>query len=278
MKQAAFDMEEALLDHWKRYSYLGYRDLFSTGYSIDFFRSRLLTEKLDELGMSHPDLSTYGFTSDELAVIQLLREFVWFRNYRTERFFEALYMLEPLWEKISLDYQLGEHDLFYYLVTEVSALFLHGKTVAEAELTLRKEGSALLLDDNRFLLLTGDLLKKKEADIRENDIPFSSEVKGMVVCRGVCRGPVVIVHNDGELDKVKEGDVLVTGMTTPDYLPALRKAAAFVTDEGGVTCHAAIVARELKKPCIVGTKRATQVLKEGQMVEVDANAGIVRII
>ena len=87
-----------------------------------------------------------------------------------------------------------------------------------------------------------------------------------------------IVHNAGELNKVNDNDILVTGMTTPDYLPALRKAAAFVTDEGGVTCHAAIVARELKKPCIVGTKRATQLLKDGELVEVDANSGIVRIL
>ena len=68
----------------------------------------------------------------------------------------------------------------------------------------------------------------------------------------------------------------MTHMTTPDFVPAMRRAAAIVTDEGGVTCHAAIIARELKKPCVVGTKHATQIFKDGDMVEVDANAGIVR--
>ena len=67
-------------------------------------------------------------------------------------------------------------------------------------------------------------------------------------------------------------------MTTPDFVPAMRKAAAIITNEGGITCHAAIVSRELGKPCITGTKIASKVLKDGDMVEVDAEKGIVRIM
>ena len=70
----------------------------------------------------------------------------------------------------------------------------------------------------------------------------------------------------------------MAGMTTPEYLPAMEKAAAFVTDEGGILCHAAIVARELKKPCIVGTQYATKIFKDGDLVEVDAEKGVVRKI
>jgi pyruvate,water dikinase len=75
---------------------------------------------------------------------------------------------------------------------------------------------------------------------------------------------------------MKKGDILVTSMTTPDYVPAMEKALAFVTDEGGLSCHAAIVAREMKKPCIIGTKIATKVLKDNDLVEVDANKGIIK--
>ncbi len=67
-------------------------------------------------------------------------------------------------------------------------------------------------------------------------------------------------------------------MTTPEYVPAMRKSMAIVTDEGGVTCHAAIVSRELGKPCIIGTGNGTKVLKDGDIVEVDANEGIITII
>ena len=70
----------------------------------------------------------------------------------------------------------------------------------------------------------------------------------------------------------------MTEMTAPSFVPMMKRAAAIVTDEGGITCHAAIVAREIKKPCIVGTKNATKVLKDGDMVEVNAERGIVTIL
>jgi len=79
-----------------------------------------------------------------------------------------------------------------------------------------------------------------------------------------------------DVSKVKRGDILVTSMTTPELAPAMEKAAAFITDEGGILCYAAIVACEINKPCIIGTKIATKVLKDGDLVEVDAIKGIVR--
>jgi len=77
---------------------------------------------------------------------------------------------------------------------------------------------------------------------------------------------------------IDEGDILITNMTTPDFVHLMKKAAAIITDEGGITCHAAIVARELKKPCITGTKIATEIFKDGDKIEVDANKGIVKIL
>ena len=89
---------------------------------------------------------------------------------------------------------------------------------------------------------------------------------------------VQIVLNRDEIPKFKAGNVLVTTMTSPDFVPAMKKAAAIVTDEGGITCHAAIVSRELGIPCVIGTRIATKVLKDGEKVEVDAVKGIVRKI
>ncbi len=78
-----------------------------------------------------------------------------------------------------------------------------------------------------------------------------------------------------ELSKIEKGDVLVASMTTPDMVPAMQKASAIVTDEGGMTCHAAIVSREMGIPCIVGTEHATEVLSENSVVTVHATRGIV---
>ncbi len=116
---------------------------------------------------------------------------------------------------------------------------------------------------------------KIERDEVPNDI---SELKGQIAMKGKVSGVVRVLHSKADISKIKEGEILVTMMTTPDYLPAMQKAAAFITDEGGITCHAAIVAREIGKPCIIGTKVGTKVLRDGDMVEVDANNGIVKII
>jgi pyruvate,water dikinase len=93
---------------------------------------------------------------------------------------------------------------------------------------------------------------------------------------GIVKGVVKVCESVSDIDKVQTGEILVASMTRPEYLPAMQKAAAFITDEGGITCHAAIIAREMKKPCIIGTKKATKVLKDGDLVEVDSNKGIVR--
>ncbi len=106
----------------------------------------------------------------------------------------------------------------------------------------------------------------------------ASELKGQVAYKGIVRGRVKLVSNMGDSEQVKEGDVLVTTMTMPKYIMAMKRAGAFITDEGGITCHASIVARELKKPCVIGTKFATEVLKDGDMVEVNADKGVVRIL
>jgi phosphohistidine swiveling domain-containing protein len=104
------------------------------------------------------------------------------------------------------------------------------------------------------------------------------EIKGQVAFSGRVTGLARIVKNEQQMTNLVVGEILLSPMTTPNFLPAMKKAGAIVTDEGGITCHAAIVARELKKPCIIGTKIATQVFKDGDLVEVDANKGIVKIL
>jgi phosphohistidine swiveling domain-containing protein len=102
-------------------------------------------------------------------------------------------------------------------------------------------------------------------------------VHGMAGSPGTAKGPVKIVQPDEIDDGFPDGGVLVCAVTTPNYVPLMQKAAAIVTDQGGILSHAAIVARELKKPCIVGTGNATKVLKNGQFICVDANRGLVSL-
>lgn len=150
----------------------------------------------------------------------------------------------------------------------------------EKELKRRKEGYIHFEGE----LFTGVTIKQfeklKNIKILGSDNKFEEPriLRGAVAMEGKVSGIAKVVLEGKQITKVKDGDVLVASMTTPDYIVAMQKAVAFVTDEGGITCHAAIVSREMKKPCIVGTKIATQVLKDGDRIEVDAERGIVRIL
>jgi pyruvate,water dikinase len=105
-----------------------------------------------------------------------------------------------------------------------------------------------------------------------------NELKGTVSCAGKTKGRVTIVNMPGDMKEMEEGDILVSFATNPNLMPAIRKAGGIVTDEGGLTCHAAIVSRELRIPCVVGTKIATKVLKNGDWVEMNAINGTIKLI
>ncbi len=101
-------------------------------------------------------------------------------------------------------------------------------------------------------------------------------LKGLGASPGIASGKVRIVDKLDQLDKVAEGDIIVTAMTTPDMVPAMKRAAGIITDEGGMTSHAAIVSRELGVPAVVGSSRATQELADGQLVTIDGDKGTIR--
>ncbi|HSE61370.1 MAG TPA: PEP-utilizing enzyme [Candidatus Saccharimonadales bacterium] len=155
------------------------------------------------------------------------------------------------------------------LKKELGAEFAHDYLKGYFETSKSEEYGIWFIDYNRLL-----------ADIYEVQPPVKTTkaalVKGRAGSVGQASGVVRIVAADA-IAKVRlnANDVLVCHMTTPDYLPLMQQAAAIVTDLGGVLSHAAIIARELKKPCVTGTKNATSILKEGQKVTVDANKGIV---
>ncbi|MGD9118810.1 MAG: phosphoenolpyruvate synthase, partial [Dehalococcoidia bacterium] len=116
---------------------------------------------------------------------------------------------------------------------------------------------------------------KEEVGAVAHDIDAPILLSGAAASPGVAHGPVKIVPDPSQIDKVLEGDVLVAEMTTPDFVPAMKRASAIVTDRGGRTAHAAIVSRELGIPCIVGSETATATLKDGQVITVDGSNGIV---
>ena len=147
-----------------------------------------------------------------------------------------------------------------------------------AVLTSRLAGFVLIEDRLCVRASLADMETRFDIEFEKFDAALTDEIKGQTAEKGSATGAVKVLFSSKDNAKVNTGDILVSPMTMPDFLPAMKKAAAFVTDEGGIMCHAAIMARELKKPCIIGTKIATKVLKDGDMVEVDAEKGVVKVI
>ncbi|TLX96356.1 MAG: phosphoenolpyruvate synthase [Thaumarchaeota archaeon] len=137
------------------------------------------------------------------------------------------------------------------------------------EWAVEDDGTLYLLQTRPVTVLGG----KPGAD--EGTSETEAELKGLGASPGIGVGKARLVLNPNELAKIQKGEILVTKMTTPDYVPAMMKAAGIVTDEGGMTSHAAIVSRELGVPCVVGTGRATKALTRDTLLTVDGTKGLV---
>ncbi|UCG54809.1 MAG: phosphoenolpyruvate synthase, partial [Dehalococcoidia bacterium] len=128
-------------------------------------------------------------------------------------------------------------------------------------------------EDNIYIVQTRPVTTIKETTEEEPEIQAPAILVGVSASPGLASGPVKIIHDASEIDRVLDGDILVADMTTPDFVPAMKRAAAIVTDRGGRTAHAAIVSRELGIPCVVGTDIATVKVSDNKIITVDGSHG-----
>lgn len=159
---------------------------------------------------------------------------------------------------------------------EVAGLTKLGKTIQDhynfpQDTEWAIEGGEIFMLQSRPITT----LTKTAGETTETEVERVIIAKGLGASPGMASGTVKIIRDTDELDKILVGDILVTVMTTPDMVPAMKRANGIITDEGGVTCHAAIVSRELGIPCVVGTGDATKILKENSVVTLDGNKGLV---
>lgn len=187
------------------------------------------------------------------------QELVYLRMLRMDAYFELMYLAKHLLREAAKKFGIKFSELKYYTAHSL---------IAGKPRRYPKNFSCFSIKEEMYFF--------DEPIFQEENSNVIRQLKGTVAQVGLVRGRVKIVTSVQEISKVKKGDIMVTYMTSPNFLPAMKLAAGFVTNEGGLTCHAAIVAREMKKPCIIGTKVATKVLKDGDLVEVDANHGVVR--
>jgi phosphoenolpyruvate synthase/pyruvate phosphate dikinase len=188
-----------------------------------------------------------------------------------------LKFLQIVAERIGVKYE----DTKYLVTAEEIEALKTGKKISSKIIEERRKGFiAGIIEGQQYFSFGKEAHKLSQwVDLELNKVDQSiKELKGQPACKGFVKGKVRIALNPEQAHAIKEGEVLVCPMTNPDYVPAMKRSSAIVTDEGGLLSHAAIMSREFNKPCVIGTKIATKLLKNGDMVEVDANKGIIRII
>jgi phosphohistidine swiveling domain-containing protein len=207
-----------------------------------------------------------------VPVLEEVRIYTEHVHPKTEEFLDSL--LKQISEKENI-----EKDLLWLCTKEdIDQYFEEGTLPRKETLESREENAAQYFTSHASSLITdSDEINSIEKEL--NSAPEESEViKGETAFKGKVTGKVRIVFSPENVESFEEGEILVTPMTRPDFVSLMEKASAFVTDSGGMLCHAAITAREMKKPCVIGTKFATKVLKDGDEVEVDADNGVVKIL
>lgn len=177
-------------------------------------------------------------------------------------------------EKLGKKHNLKLFDVFSLTHNELVDLIEKG-TIPK-NLPKRKKEFGVTCIDGKFRILLGKELKKELARHEEKIESGINFVEGTIAFKGRAVGKARVLKEASDAEKVKEGDILIANETTPDFVSAMGKAAAFVTDIGGITSHAAIISREMEKPCIIGTKIATKIFKDDDYVFVDADKGVVK--
>jgi len=175
---------------------------------------------------------------------------------------------------------IKEHTIFSLLSPdELGEVFRNPKSFNQKKIEQRKNICAFWFEpeSKRFIFNTDSHFLQKNG-IQTETSENISQLEGSIANKGIAKGRAHIVNNLEDADGFNEGDIMVSINTSPSLMPILIKCGGMITDEGGIMCHAAIVSRELNKPCIIGTKLATRVIKNGDIVEVDADRGRITIL
>lgn len=176
-----------------------------------------------------------------------------------------------------------EHlDILFFISPKEAITFSKGELSNNQLQEIQKRTNGCFMLNEKIYLINelDSILIQSSLSLEKVITEEVKEIKGQVGYKTdkLIIGIVRVISGFKNMGEFKTGEILVTEMTNPDYLPIMRIAAAIVTDEGGITCHAAIASRELKIPCIIGTKIATKVLKNSDIIEINTNNGIIRTV
>lgn len=295
--------DKLFVEHIHNYKYLSASSQFGLWDSVHFEKllqdestkklvvleqelAKIKTKKHRIAKVQQSIISKYNIPKDLVQMIETVELLGWLRLEAHLKGWQFFHYLGPIMvEQAATLLNLAKEDVYNLTMEEFIALF-EGKVDMTKEFNQRRGGNILTIitpEKGLEVYFAQDAKNKYESEIAEINSDVTEFSGHTANGRGKISGEVFVFRWGMEdinqrIYEFPEGKILVAGQTVPQFMPALRKAKAIITDEGGMLCHAAIVSRELGIPCIVGTKIATQVLKDGDLVEVDADHGIVRKI
>lgn len=224
----------------------------------------------------------YKISNENFKILKFLSLMTWWQDSRKASGLMMNHWATEFMKLAAKKFKASFNDL-RYLTSDEFVNFLKKGAYDKAEVRARqKRAIHICFKSGKNYIVSGNgQLKKLVTELLAEEWQIkNNQILGTVASRGKTpkiRGKVRIVENPKGV-QLKKGEILVASMTRPEYVSLMRQAEAIVTDMGGVTCHAAVVSRELGKACLMDTKIATKVLKDGDSVEVDANKGIVKIL
>lgn len=282
-KKQGKNIQKLLETHQKKYFWIQNNYAVQKKLPVSFFEQRLkelenkkIKEKFDEVKKQKEEIiKELSLPQQIIDYVRITELFCWIQDERKKYVMISNWYQRLFFEEVGRRLKIPVEEMEYTVYPELREMLLN-KKIDRKLLKKRQEGCMhIRTGEDDYEIFTGPavdeifdtIFAKKET---------SNEVKGMCASPGKAVGTVKIIRKTHDMINMKQGDVLVASMTRPEMVTAMKKAAAIVTDEGGITSHAAVVSREMGIPCVIGTKNATRILKDGDMVEVDATKGIVK--
>lgn len=280
--------------HSKNYQWIPCYDIMDAPWSLQDFKTSFQETFNDDVSEEQEQLNNFqhreerfeqalndlNCTEKQKALFTIAHEIAFLKDERDDFRRKSSFTIQPLFN--ALGERMGGltlQEAANLLSTEVRTFFQTTQLPPVEKIQERVDGYVLIRKNGSETI---QIFSGSEADrMIQTELAHLEQhqedaVQGTVGSPGTMTGPARLVITKHDLRKVEDGDVMIAVTTHPDFVPAMRRCAAIVTDEGGITSHAAIVSRELGIPCIVGTMHATSILKDGDQVFVDAEKGIVR--
>lgn len=287
-------LDQTLARHTKKYRHLSLHNIDDEFFNEEYYRNRV--KNFQESQKEYKDMLETITSADQEAkqateMIKKSKLPFWIKNrINFVRWFMYI-------RTASIDYMMMVNGAYKPVISSMAKLFdlpvdgvLH-MTFEEMVSSVRRRklpvprrqimdrtqnGYAYLIAPHGSYLVTG----KEIDDLRSLVVPEENKeevksIQGQTAFKGKATGVARVIIDRRNASELKPGEILVTTMTSPEFVPAMKISAGIITNEGGILCHAAIMSRELRKPCVIGTKIATDIIKTGQRITLDADKGMV---